>query len=162
MRSTPVLARKPSGRPGRYCHLLAGPRSRGSPGLAAEPCAAFDEGELRVIEATPYNYRRMAELLTVMPRYACRWWTRAWSPSPNDSMCDRSQPLTAQFRSGGPRPGMPAAARVAPPDHQTGRWPPGIPGSGTKRPPVTVPICPGVRPPFLLGAALSLVVEMIS
>jgi hypothetical protein len=52
--------------------------------------------------------------------------------------------------------------RVAPPDHQTGRWPPGIPGSGTKRPLDTVPISSGVRSPFLLGAALSLVVEMIS
>ena len=95
MRSRPVLAGKPSGRPGRYCHLLADPRRRGSPGLAAKPCAAFGEGELRVTGATPHDYRRTAGLLTVMPRYACRWWTGAWSPSPNDSMCDRSQPLTA-------------------------------------------------------------------
>lgn len=34
------------------------------PGLAAEFCAAIAEDELRVIEATPYDYRRMAELLT--------------------------------------------------------------------------------------------------
>ncbi len=66
------------------------------------------------------------------------------------------------FRGGGPRPGRAGGCAVAPPDYQTGRWPPGIPGSGTKRPPVTVPICPGVRPPSLLGAAVSLVVEMIS
>jgi predicted nucleic acid-binding protein len=46
------------------CHLLADPQRRGRPGLAAEFCAAIAEDELRVIEATPYDYRRMAELLT--------------------------------------------------------------------------------------------------
>ena len=45
------------------CHLLADPQRRGRPGLAAEFCAAIAEDELRVIEATPYDYRRMAELL---------------------------------------------------------------------------------------------------
>ena len=33
-------------------------------GLAAEFCAAIADDELRVIEATPHDYRRMAELLT--------------------------------------------------------------------------------------------------
>jgi predicted nucleic acid-binding protein len=46
------------------CHLLADPRRRGRPDLAAEFCAAIADDELRVIEATPYDYRRMAELLT--------------------------------------------------------------------------------------------------
>jgi uncharacterized protein len=46
------------------CHLLADPRRRGRPGLAAEFCAAIADDELRVIEVTPYDYRRMAELLT--------------------------------------------------------------------------------------------------
>jgi predicted nucleic acid-binding protein len=46
------------------CHLLADPQRRGRPGLAAEFCAAIAEDELRVIEATPYDYRRVAELLT--------------------------------------------------------------------------------------------------
>ena len=46
------------------CHLLADPQRRGRPGLAAEFCAAIAEDELRVIEVTPYDYRRMAELLT--------------------------------------------------------------------------------------------------
>lgn len=46
------------------CHLLSDPQRRGHPGLAAEFCAAIAEDELRVIEATPYDYRRMAELLT--------------------------------------------------------------------------------------------------
>lgn len=32
--------------------------------MAAEFCAAIAEDELRVIEATPHDYRRMAELLT--------------------------------------------------------------------------------------------------
>jgi predicted nucleic acid-binding protein len=45
------------------CHLLADPQRRGRPGLAAEFCAAIAEDELRVIEATPHDYRRMAELL---------------------------------------------------------------------------------------------------
>jgi hypothetical protein len=35
----------------------------GRTGLAAEFCAAVAAGELRVIEATPHDYRRMAELL---------------------------------------------------------------------------------------------------
>jgi uncharacterized protein len=46
------------------CHLLADPQRRGRPGLAAEFCAAIAEDELRAIEAIPYDYRRMAELLT--------------------------------------------------------------------------------------------------
>lgn len=46
------------------CHLLADPKRRGHPGLAAEFCTAIAEDELRVIEAAPYDYRRMAELLT--------------------------------------------------------------------------------------------------
>jgi len=46
------------------CHLLADPRRRGRTGLAAEFCAAVAADELRVIEATPHDYRRMAELLT--------------------------------------------------------------------------------------------------
>jgi hypothetical protein len=46
------------------CHLLADPQRRGRPGLAAEFCAAIADDELRVIEVTPYDYRRMAELLT--------------------------------------------------------------------------------------------------
>jgi hypothetical protein len=45
------------------CHLLADPQRRGRPGLAAEFCAAIADDELRVIEVTPYDYRRMAELL---------------------------------------------------------------------------------------------------
>ena len=46
------------------CHLLADPQRRGRSGLAAEFCAAIAEDELRVIEATPHDYRRMARLLT--------------------------------------------------------------------------------------------------
>lgn len=46
------------------CHLLADPQRRGRPGLAAEFCAAIADDELRVIEVTPYDHRRMAELLT--------------------------------------------------------------------------------------------------
>lgn len=46
------------------CHLLANPQRRGHAGLAAEFCAAVADDELRVIEVTPYDYRRMAELLT--------------------------------------------------------------------------------------------------
>jgi len=46
------------------CHLLADPQRRGHPGLAAEFCAAIAADELRVIEAAPHDYRRMAELLT--------------------------------------------------------------------------------------------------
>jgi uncharacterized protein len=44
--------------------LLADPRRRGRTGPAAEFCAAVAADELRVIEATPHDYRRMAELLT--------------------------------------------------------------------------------------------------
>ena len=48
------------------CHLLADPQRRGVTrvGLAAESCAAIADDELRVIEITPHDYRRMAELLT--------------------------------------------------------------------------------------------------
>lgn len=46
------------------CHLLADPARRGRPSLAAEFCAAIADDELRVIEVTPYDYRRMSELLT--------------------------------------------------------------------------------------------------
>ena len=46
------------------CHLLADPQRRGRAGLAAEFCAAIADDELRVIEVTPHDYRRMAELLT--------------------------------------------------------------------------------------------------
>jgi uncharacterized protein len=45
-------------------HLLADPQRRGHPGLAAEFCAAIADDELRVIEVTPHDYRRMSELLT--------------------------------------------------------------------------------------------------
>jgi hypothetical protein len=40
------------------------PERRGRPGLAAEFCAAIADDELRVIEVTPHDYGRMAELLT--------------------------------------------------------------------------------------------------
>ena len=46
------------------CHLLTDPRRRGRQALAAEFCSAIADDELRVIEVTPYDYRRMAELLT--------------------------------------------------------------------------------------------------
>jgi hypothetical protein len=46
------------------CHLLADPQRRGRAGLVAEFCAAIAEDELRVIEATPHDCGRMAELLT--------------------------------------------------------------------------------------------------
>jgi predicted nucleic acid-binding protein len=47
------------------CHLVSDPQRRGRPGLAAEFCAAIADDELRVIiEVTPHDYRRMAELLT--------------------------------------------------------------------------------------------------
>ncbi|SFK68617.1 hypothetical protein SAMN05216275_13227 [Streptosporangium canum] len=46
------------------CHLLADPVRRGGPALAAKFCAAIADDELRVIEATPHDYRRMSELLT--------------------------------------------------------------------------------------------------
>jgi len=38
-------------------------RRRGSPALAAEFCAAIADDELRVIEVTPSDYRRISELL---------------------------------------------------------------------------------------------------
>jgi uncharacterized protein len=44
--------------------LLADSQRRGRSGLAAEFCAAVAADELLVIEATPHDYRRMAELLT--------------------------------------------------------------------------------------------------
>ncbi len=47
------------------CHLLGDPLRRGGPGLAAEFCAAIADDELRVIEATPHDYRRMSELLAL-------------------------------------------------------------------------------------------------
>lgn len=46
------------------CHLLIDPQRRGRQALAAEFCAAIAADELRVIEVTPHDYRRMAELLT--------------------------------------------------------------------------------------------------
>jgi uncharacterized protein len=46
------------------CHLLADPQRRGRADLAAEFCGAVAVDELRVIEATPHDDRRMAELLT--------------------------------------------------------------------------------------------------
>jgi len=46
------------------CHLLADRQRRGRPELAAGFCAAIAADELRVIEATPHDYRRIAELLT--------------------------------------------------------------------------------------------------
>jgi hypothetical protein len=46
------------------CHLLGDPARQGRPALAAEFCAAIADDELRVIEATPFDYRRMSELLT--------------------------------------------------------------------------------------------------
>ncbi|WP_161628134.1 PIN domain-containing protein [Microbispora catharanthi] len=45
------------------CRLLSDPVRRGSPDLAAEFCAAIADDELRVIEVTPHDYRRMSELL---------------------------------------------------------------------------------------------------
>jgi predicted nucleic acid-binding protein len=39
-------------------------RSAARAGLAAEFCAAIADDELRIIEVTPYDYRRMAERLT--------------------------------------------------------------------------------------------------
>ncbi|MBE3016208.1 PIN domain-containing protein [Microbispora sp. NEAU-D428] len=42
------------------CHLLSDPVRRGSPALF---CAAVADDELRVIEVTPHDYRRMSELL---------------------------------------------------------------------------------------------------
>ncbi|WP_182898157.1 PIN domain-containing protein [Microbispora sp. H10830] len=45
------------------CHLLSDPVRRGSPALAAEFCAAIADDELRVIEVTPHDYRRVSELL---------------------------------------------------------------------------------------------------
>ncbi len=42
------------------CHLLADPKRRGRVDLAAEFCAAIADDELRVIEITPHDYRRMA------------------------------------------------------------------------------------------------------
>jgi PIN domain len=44
--------------------MLADPQRRGRVGLAAEFCAAIADDELRVIEVTPHDYRRTAELLT--------------------------------------------------------------------------------------------------
>ncbi|TQS25622.1 PIN domain-containing protein [Microbispora sp. KK1-11] len=46
------------------CHLLSDPVRRGGPTLAAEFCAAIADDELRVIEVTPHDYRRMSELLS--------------------------------------------------------------------------------------------------
>ncbi|SHN34954.1 type II toxin-antitoxin system VapC family toxin [Cryptosporangium aurantiacum] len=46
------------------CHLLSDPRRRGSQGLAADFCAAIAEDELRVVEVSPYDYRRMSEILS--------------------------------------------------------------------------------------------------
>jgi predicted nucleic acid-binding protein len=48
----------------RSATCLPTPQRRGHAGLAAEFCAAIADDELRVIEVTPYDYRRMAELLT--------------------------------------------------------------------------------------------------
>lgn len=59
-----VSPRHPFSGGDRVCHLLADPQRRGRPGLAAEFCAAIAEDGLRVIEATPHDYRRMGELLT--------------------------------------------------------------------------------------------------
>jgi hypothetical protein len=51
---------------GRHGDLpfAGGPAAPGRTGLAAEFCAAVAADELRVIEATPHDYRRMADLLT--------------------------------------------------------------------------------------------------
>ncbi|GAB1819147.1 type II toxin-antitoxin system VapC family toxin [Herbidospora sp. RD11066] len=46
------------------CHLLADPVRRGSPLLAAGFCAAIASDELRVIEVTPHDYRRVSELIS--------------------------------------------------------------------------------------------------
>jgi predicted nucleic acid-binding protein len=48
----------------RNLSSAADPQRRGRAGLAAEFCAAIADDELRVIEVTPHDYRRMAELLT--------------------------------------------------------------------------------------------------
>lgn len=46
------------------CHLPTDPQRRGHSELAPEFCGAVAADELRVIAATPHDYRRMAELLT--------------------------------------------------------------------------------------------------
>lgn len=63
------------------CHLLADPQRRGRVSLAAEFCAAIADDELRVIEITPHDYRRVAELLTTYSSAALpsRPTSRSWS-----------------------------------------------------------------------------------
>ncbi len=57
------------------CHLLADPQRRGRVGLAAEFCAAIADDELRFIEITPHDYRRMADahhlLVAAAPGRGC-------------------------------------------------------------------------------------------
>jgi predicted nucleic acid-binding protein len=67
--SKPTLIQVTAGRSSQTCRSrrrweLADPQRRGRVGLAAEFCAAIADDELRVIEVTPHDYRRMAELLT--------------------------------------------------------------------------------------------------
>jgi uncharacterized protein len=64
------------------CHLLADPERRGCVGLAAECCAAIADDELRVIEITPHDYRRMAELLTTYSSLRLQAAARLVLPDP--------------------------------------------------------------------------------
>jgi predicted nucleic acid-binding protein len=68
LRALPAGVLTPAGGPPlavtEVCHLLVSPQRRGNPALAAEFCAAIAEDELRVIEAMPHDYARMAELVT--------------------------------------------------------------------------------------------------
>ena len=88
------------------CHLLADPQRRGNPGLAAEFCAAIAADELRVIEATPHDYGRLAELLTTYASLrlqvvdACvialakrlgaraHWWPASVGDSPSEATAE--------------------------------------------------------------------------
>ena len=76
------------------CHLLADPQRRGHVGLAAEFCAAIADDELRVIEITPHDYRRMAELLTTYSSLRLQA-VDACVIALAERICTRSPPLTA-------------------------------------------------------------------
>lgn len=69
MRGVPRQQLVPPGNPVACRHRDLSPASRSAATrarwpLAAEFCAAIADDELRVIEITPNDYRRMAELLT--------------------------------------------------------------------------------------------------
>jgi hypothetical protein len=80
------------------CHLLAGPQRRGRPGLAAEFCTAIAEDELRVTEATPCDYRRMAELQR-LARDGPSSPTTASRTTTNGTCRGRQSPLPAGRRT---------------------------------------------------------------